>query len=345
MSETAALGLTTHRQNNNLKSLLLLAAFPLLLAALVGFTFFFFGLLLLDAESPHDGFSVWGLTPVVQTGSAAADFGLAAVYAWWPLVFGAAAIWMLIGYFFNARIIRSATGAHPVDRTQEPRLYNLLENLCISRGLITPRLHVIETEALNAFASGIDQKSYAVTVTRGLLLELDDDELEAVLAHELTHIMGRDTRLLVITVVFVGMISFLAQMLWRMIGRVPLRGSKKGGAGAALLIGIAAVIFAIGYMLALVLRFAISRRREYLADAGSVDMTKNPGAMIRALRKIAQKPHIPGVSSEARQMFIENPPARFSLGGLLATHPPVEKRIQILEALGGDLPGPWTRKE
>jgi heat shock protein HtpX len=255
-------------------------------------------------------------------------------------VTGIAVVWVLIGYLFNDSIIHMATGAVAVTRQEQPQLYNLLENLCISRGLATPKLYVIDSEVMNAYASGIDDKSYAITVTSGLLATLNRDEIEAVLAHELTHIIDRDTRLLIITIVFVGMISFLAQLLWRSIRFAAFtRGrSRKGGGGVIILVLIAAVVMAIGYVLALVLRFALSRRRELLADAGSVELTKNPDALIAALLKISKNAELPHVPSEVRQMFFENPPSFFDLGGLFATHPSIEKRVQILEQLGGRLP-------
>jgi heat shock protein HtpX len=204
-----------------------------------------------------------------------------------------------------------------------------------------PRLYVIDTDVMNAYASGIDNKSYAITVTRGLLDSLSPQELEAVLAHELTHIIDRDTRLLIVTVVFVGMISFFAQLLWRGLRVVSFgRGgrSSKGGGAVVILVLIAAVVMLVGYLLALVLRFALSRRRELLADAGSVELTKNPDALISALLKISKNAEVPHVPSEVRQMFIENPPSTFDLGGLFATHPPIASRIHVLEELGGQAP-------
>jgi len=153
-----------------------------------------------------------------------------------------------------------------------------------------------------------------------------------VLGHELTHILDRDVRLLLVTIVFVGMISFLAQMLWRSL-RVASFRRQRGNAGLVIL--AAAVIAGIGYMLALVLRFAISRRREYLADAGSVELTKNPEALISALRKISENANVPHVPAEVRQMFIENPLSSSNFSNLFATHPPIEDRIRVLEQLEG----------
>ncbi len=331
----AALGLTTYRQNNNLKSTVLLIAFPILLLTLMGVIFFLFGL----AGGTGSVGNFFGLRSVLGTGTPL-DLALSAVYSWWPIVLGIAAVWLLVGYFLNDWIIHRATGAEPVTRTAQPQLYNLLENLCISRGMKTPKLYIVDTDAMNAYASGIDERSYAVTVTSGLLKRLNRDELEAVLAHELTHILERDTRLLIVTILFVGMISFLTQLLWRSLRVASFSRSARGRGGGAvlLLMLIAAVASAIGYLLALVLRFAISRRREYQADAGSVDLTKNPDALISALMKIADNPDVPHVPSEVRQMFIENPPPRLNLAGLFATHPPIEKRIAVLQQLGGHVP-------
>ncbi|MGH6888039.1 MAG: M48 family metallopeptidase [Rhizomicrobium sp.] len=338
-SPVAALGLTTWRQSNNIKSVALLAAFPVLLLVLLGAVFYFYDLV--TGTGRAYGFGPWqalGIVPVLGTGGPF-DFALSAIVAWWPIVLGVAAVWLLIGYLFNDSIIHMATGARPVTRQEQPELYNILENLCISRGLPTPKLYIVDSEVMNAYASGIDKRSYAITVTRGLLEALDRQELEAVLAHELTHIIDRDTRLLIVTIVFVGMISFVAQLLWRSIYFAAFsRGRGRRGGGAIVLVLIAAAVMLVGYLLALVLRFALSRRRELLADAGSVELTKNPDALIAALLKISRNAALPHVPSEVRQMFFENPPSVFDLGGLFATHPPIEKRIKILEQLGGRPP-------
>jgi heat shock protein HtpX len=320
----ATLGLSTYRWNNNLKSLFLLAAFPALLLLLLGtlcyVASYFLGSTPLNARN---SFALLRMESVTGT-HGSFDLACAVMLAYWPYVAGAAAVWVLVAYLFNDAMIHRATGARAVTRAAAPRLYNLLENLCISRGMTVPKLYVIETEAMNAYASGIDQRTYSITVTKGLVDGLSDEELEAVLGHELTHIIDRDVRLLVVTVVFVGMISYMAQMMWRGL-RV-----TRGRAGLVLL--VAAAIGGVGYLLALVLRFAISRRREYLADAGSVELTKNPEALISALRKISGHATVLHVPSEVRQMFIENPPKAFNL---FATHPPLAKRIERLSEIAG----------
>ena len=341
-----ALGLSTYRWNNNLKSLLLLAAFPflllLLLSALVyiaawGFLTDYDGVV---RTGPYGN----GYAPRAL-GYGPLAFTLDAIYAYWPFVVGAAAVWLLVAYAFNDVLIHAATGAQAVTRAEVPRLYKIIEPLCISRGLAVPQLYVIDTDAMNAYASGIDKRTYSITVTRALLDRLDDRELEAVLAHELTHILDRDVRLLLVTVVFVGAISFVAQLLWRSLRVMSFRRSR-GNAGLVLL--AAAVVAGIGYFLALILRFAISRRREYLADAGSVELTKSPEALISALKKISENADVPHVPSEVRQMFIENPLSESGFFNLFATHPPIADRIRVLERLEGvPLPerphssGPW----
>lgn len=336
----AAIGLSTYQWNNNIKSILLLLLFPVLLLFLLGLIFYLFGWTQIPPQHKMidpEIFRAFHLKPVLNTGRPE-DLALAAMYTWWPVVMGVATVWVLVGYVFNSAIIRMATGAKPVTRQQEPQLYNMLENLCILRGMKMPQLYIIDVPMLNAFASGLDESSYTITVTRGLIERLNSREMEAVLAHELSHIINRDVRLLIITIVFVGMISFMAQMLWRSLRYTRFRGSRGGGkkgGGAAILVIIAAIALAIGYVMALLLRFAISRKREYLADAGSVELTKNPEALISALRKISENPEIPNVPPEVQQMFIENRASGFDLGGIFATHPPLEQRIQVLQQLGG----------
>jgi heat shock protein HtpX len=340
----AALGLSTYRWNNNLKSILLLAAFPFLLLLLLSALVYLYawGFLTDYRGTVRPGaFGTYGY----PSSYGPLDFTLDAIYAYWPFVVGAAAVWLLLAYAFNDVLIHAATGAQPVARAEAPRLYNLLENLCISRGMAVPKLYIIDTDAMNAYASGIDKRTYSITVTRALLDRLDDRELEAVLAHELTHIRDRDVRLLLVTIVFVGAISFIAQLLWRSLRLASFR-RQRGNAGLVLL--AAAVVAGIGYLLALILRFAISRRREYLADAGSVELTKSPEALISALRKISENADVPHVPSEVRQMFIENPLSESGFFNLFATHPPIADRIRVLERLEGTpLPpkpsggGPW----
>ena len=255
----------------------------------------------------------------------------------------ATAAWTFIGYSFHQRMIDASTGAKDVTRDEEPRLYNLLENLCISRGITMPRLQVIETDVLNAYASGMSENQYKVAVTRGLMNTLDDQELEAVLGHELTHIRNGDVRLMVVAVVIAGIVTLAGELAfrgffrsassgraWRSSGSSS-SGGKKGGGAAAILIAL--VIIAIAWFLSLVIRFALSRSREYLADAGSVELTKNPDAMISALRKIEGRSEMPAVPSGIMEMCIEN--QKNSIADLFSTHPSVKRRVEKLMSVAG----------
>jgi heat shock protein HtpX len=251
-------------------------------------------------------------------------------------------LWIFIAYWFHQSMIDALTGGREVTRAEQPRLYNLLENLCISRGITMPKLKVADDPALNAFATGMNEKQYAITVTSGLIDRLDDAELESVLGHELTHIRNGDVRMLVIAVIIAGAISFFAELVFRMFfqgGMGFRRGSdrKGGGAGVAILIAVALIV--VAWVLSLVIRFALSRSRELLADAGSVELTKNPDAMISALRKIEGRGELAGATSAVMEMCLDNPREEFS--DLFATHPPIEQRIAaIIKFAGGHDPGP-----
>jgi len=259
-------------------------------------------------------------------------------------------VWIFIAYHFHQSMIDAITGGYEVSRRQEPRLWNILENLCISRGLTVPKLKLMDSEALNAFASGLNQKQYSITVTRGLLERLEDPEVEAVLGHELTHIRNGDVRLLVIAVVIAGVIAFFAELIVRMFFQSGLywggrrrdsesRGGGGGGGGAAVAIVIAIALIAVAWLLSVVIRFALSRSREFLADAGSVELTKNPDAMIAALRKIEGRGDLERANSAVMEMCIDNP--REDFANLFDTHPPIEKRVEALvRYAGGHDPGP-----
>ena len=200
-----------------------------------------------------------------------------------------------------------------------------------------PKINIIYDNSLNAFASGINERTYTITLSQGIIQKLKDDELEAVIAHELSHIRNHDVRLLIISIVFVGIFSMLTQITLYTITHVRIRSNNKGGAGVILFILITLIVAAIGFFFASLMRFAISRKREYMADAGSAEMTKNPLALASALRKISADPNIEAVKREdVAQLFIQHPGKQakssfIGLSGLFATHPPIEKRIAILE--------------
>jgi heat shock protein HtpX len=310
-----AVGLQTYIWNNNLRSALLLMLFPLLLLGMV---------FVLTLGMIWSG---W-LPPPETVGEGAAGEAAHLMMGAAPLAIVAAGVWFVFAYVFNQAIIDFATGSRVVARAEEPEFYNLLENLAISRGMKTPTPRIIETDALNAFASGLHEGRFSVTVTRGLVQSLNRDELEAVLAHELTHVINRDVRTMVIASIFAGIITLLCQILARAIFFAP-RGRDRG-AGIFWLVAVATA--AVGYVLAIVIRMAISRRREYVADAGSVELTKNPDAMISALQKVAGHTHLDAPQS-MRAMFLEEEDD--GVFGLFATHPPVAKRIAALQHYAG----------
>jgi heat shock protein HtpX len=229
---------------------------------------------------------------------------------------------------------------------QEPRLWNLLENMCISRGIAMPKLKVMEDDALNAFATGLNEKQYSITVTSGLVHALNDAEVEAVLGHELTHIRNGDVRMLVISVIIAGVIGFFAELVFRSLfysrwGSWRSRGSsdRKGSGGAIFAILIAVALIALAWFLSIVIRFSLSRKREFLADAGAVELTKNPDAMIAALRKIENRGELEGATSAVMEMCVDNPRSGFV--DLFATHPSIEARVEALvKFAGGHDPGP-----
>ena len=329
-------GLQSHIWNNNLRSMILLGFYPLIMLAIfwacayvVGVAQFGTGeVSAYQLSVTGQGRTLERSFDIVGTRSAV-EFASAVLSAYWPIVLAVIAIWFTISFFFHSRMVGAMARSHSVTRKEEPELYNLLENLCIAQGMPMPALNIIETHARNAFASGINERSYAVTVTRGLMNSLQKDELEAVLAHELAHIMNRDVRLLMVTVIFTGMIGFAAQMAWNSIRFSTFRTSSRGngkGSGTLIILGIALVLW-LGYMATLFMRFALSRRREYMADAGAVQMTKNPESMMRALMRIAGRDRIPETTDDIMMMCVENK-ARFL--GLFATHPPITQRIEAI---------------
>lgn len=300
---------------NRRKSMLLLVAFPLLVLAAV-YVFIFF------TSGNEQGFR----TEEVNQ-------------AFWntvPVVLMAVGIWFAIAYSFNVKMIQAATGARTLERKENLRVYNLVENLCISKGMQMPRVNIIASPALNAFASGINKKTYTVTLTEGIIEQLNDEELEGVIAHELMHIRNGDVKLLIISIVFVGIFSFVAQVLFRSLiyGGGRRRGKNDKG-GAALLIAL--LVAAVAYFLSLIFKFAISRKREYMADAGAAEMTRNPLGLASALRKISGRSEVETVKSEdIKALFIDNSASSKSgfasaISGIFATHPPIDKRIAFLE--------------
>lgn len=292
---------------NNTKSILYLLAFPLLLLAGTYIVLWF--ITLKDIEQTNAQFI--SVAPLVVVG---------------------VAIWFVISYFFNTQMIQAATHSQPLQRRDNMRVYNLTENLCMSVGMTMPKLYIIESEALNAFASGINQQTYAVTLTRGIINRLTDEELEGVIAHELTHIRNRDVRLLIVTIVFVGIFAAIADIAFRSVISSSFSSSRRKDdkGGGALIMVVVIIVAAVVYFLSILFKLALSRSREYMADAGAVEMTHNSLALASALRKISGHSTLDEVQNdEVKELFIDYKAEGFF--ALFATHPPIEKRIKVLE--------------
>ena len=336
-----AYGLYGHIRANRIRSLILLLGFIVLLQMLQ-FSIYLLGTAFVGFGLSFEDIAREAFTQFKRT---------------WPIATLLAISWFAIAYVGHHALIRRATGAKPVERKDAPDLYNALENLCVSRGIPMPRLEIIDSAGLNAYAAGLREGDYVIAVTRGLIGALSPAELEAVLAHELTHIRNRDTQMMVIAVIFAGVFAFFGDMLFRAWdfpygiyprGRRTTRSGDGGGwttgtssggdnkrdrdggpAGALIAIAVALAIILLTWGVSTIIRFALSRSREYLADAGSVELTKNPDAMIRALQKISRNPRVE-VISRMEAFFIETPIAE-RVAGILSTHPSIEERIEAIQ--------------
>ncbi|TWA94446.1 M48 family metallopeptidase [Bradyrhizobium stylosanthis] len=340
----AAYGLYTHIASNKFRSMLLLAGLFALVYVLV-----YAGALV--AEVLIDS----NRTVAFYLSHAFSDLKVAA-----PVATIVTAVWVVIAYFFHQSMIDAVTGGHDVTRQEQPRLYNLLENLCISRGITMPKLKIMESPALNAFATGLNPRQYSITVTTGLLNALNDKEIEAVLGHELTHIKNGDVQLMVVAVIIAGVVGFFGELFFRVFTNFSWNSggswssgsssssrssssssndSKSSGGGAVIVIIIAVVLIVVAWLMSQVVKLALSRSREYLADAGSVELTKDPDAMISALRKIENRGELPGATSAVMELCVDNP--REGFADLFATHPSVQSRVDALvKFAGGHDPGP-----
>lgn len=308
-------GLQSQIWRNNYNSVALLVMFPIIFFVLTWLFFFF---LSLNSEVHKT------LNEINQSFITTAPFIMIGVV-----------VWFIIAWFSHTAMINKATDSKPLERNENKRVYNLVENLCISTGMTTPKISIIGDDSLNAFASGINQNSYSISLSRGIIDKLNDEELEAVIAHELTHIRNRDVRLLIVSIIFVGIFAFISQAIFRTLQFGGGGRGKKDSGGFAIIIAL--LLALLGLLISSLLRFALSRKREFLADAGSAELTHRPLALASALRKISEDPTIEAVKrKDIAQMFIENPGVKekkssFSLSSLFATHPPIDKRIELLE--------------
>ena len=328
-------GIQTQIQRNNMMSILLLLMFPIII---LGMIWVFLALINYFGNGYYNNYGEL----VHQLSIDEVNYYFITTIPW---VIVGVGIWFCIAYFSNTSMIRNAVGAQSVTRMENPRLYNIVENLCMTCNMEMPKINIVNDPGLNAFASGIDNKSYTVTVTTGLMNLLNDQELAGVIGHELTHIRNRDTRLLITSIIFVGIVSTIMSMALRMMNNVMVFGryhdNDRDGRGSGLsfwLILIVGIICTfIAYIFTLITRFAISRKREYMADAGGAELCGDPLALASALRKISGNPGLGSTKREdVAQLFIIHPKDMESgfmnfMNSLFSTHPDTEKRIAILE--------------
>lgn len=328
-------GMQTQISRNNMLSILLLLMFP---AIILGMIYVF---LLLVAKMGGGYYDSSGYLHDGVDWASVNEMFLQTL----PWVVIGVGVWFLIAYFFNTSMIKHATGARPLERRENPRVYNIVENLTMTCGMDMPKINVIDDPQLNAFASGINRDSYTVTLTTGIINLLNDNELAGVIGHELTHIRNKDTRLLITSIVFVGIISAIMSIVVRMLFRVFIfgggnsrsRDGKNNGASIIVVLLVGVVCCAIAYLFTMLTRFAISRKREYMADAGGAELCGDPLALASALRKISGNPGLSGVGrDDVAQLFIIHPKLMGEgimsfLNSLFSTHPDTEKRIAILE--------------
>ena len=337
-------GIQTQIWRNNRNTVILLCMFPVILLGMV---------LLAIMTLDFLGWFCWdGACP---PGPQSATFHWDVIWYYFkdamPFTLTMTGLWFIIAYCTNTSIIRHITHAKPLQRKENLRVYNMVENLCIAGGIEMPQINIVKDRQLNAFASGIDIPSFTVTLTTGLIDKLDDTELAAVIGHELTHIKNRDTRLMVVCIVFVGIFAAIQSMTIRLI-KAMLRSSrgssgrkKNGGAFPALLIFLFALLIwsSVGYLFSFMTRLAISRKREYVADAGGAELCGDPLALASALKKISDNPGLDNIHrSDVAQLYIIHPDEEFDndmkLSGWVAkanimfcTHPDTPERIKLLQ--------------
>ncbi|MCX6778304.1 MAG: M48 family metalloprotease [Candidatus Micrarchaeota archaeon] len=258
------------------------------------------------------------------------DFGeFAAVFA---LVL---AVVMSFGsYYYSDSIVLKISGARPVRKEEFPHLYNAIEGIAIAAGIPTPRAYVIEDEALNAFATGRDPQHSAIAVTTGLLKRMNRVELEGVVGHEMSHIKNYDIRFATLAVVMVGMAAILGDLMLRYFWFAPRGGGGRKGGGAAILVVAGLLLAIIAPIAAQLVRLAISRKREYLADASGALITRYPEGLASALDKISKdNTRMRNVTDATAPLYIANPLKKSMVSNLFSTHPPIEDRIRLLRAM------------
>lgn len=243
-------------------------------------------------------------------------------------------IYALIVYFSGDQIILKMNGAKEITKQSNKRIYNIVENLCITAGLPMPKIYEIPDQSLNAFATGRNPKHSAVAFTTGILEKLNDREIAGVAAHELAHVKNYDTLIMLVALVLVNVIQILAEILLRSTASSSSQSDSKSNAGVFILIAL--VVYIFGSLIAILVQQSISRRREFIADSNAALLTRDPQALADALKKISHDSRIEAIDGKRAfaSLYISNPLKPGWFEKLMSTHPPIEKRIEILEKMG-----------
>lgn len=300
--------------SNKRKTILIIIAFPLILAALLYATLW---IMFSFITPPEGGVSVAG-----QVHSVALTV--------LPILSVISLLWMLISYYKGGDMMMNMAGAKEINRAAAPEIYSLVANIAATAGAPVPRVFIMNTPMLNAFATGRDPQHAAIALTTGIISKLDRQELEGVIAHEMGHIINRDIRTMMLVSTGIGVITLAGNILIR------LRGRGKGAGGALLFNIIGVVLLIYGAFLAPVIMYALSRQREYQADATSAYLTRNPLALASALAKISGRSELAAASKNtflSAACIAKANGKGFSLGDLFSTHPPIEKRIAVLKGI------------
>jgi len=240
------------------------------------------------------------------------------------------AIMSLTSYYHGDKVALKSSGAKEITQKDNPYIWRMVENLCITAGMPMPKIHIIDSPALNAFATGRDPEHASIAFTTGIIKALENEELEGVAAHELSHVQNYDIRVMTIVVVLVGTISLLADFFVRarFYGGGGRRDSGKASSVFAI---IGLVLLIISPIVAEIIKLAISRKREYLADASGSLLTRYPEGLARALEKIgSSKQPLESANAATAHLFISNPFKKSNINKLFSTHPPIEERVKKL---------------
>ncbi len=311
----------SHISENKRDTLLVIAMFPISLFLLMFVFFLIFG-------DRTNNISLYNY--LYQTAES--------IFSFSSVLFGIAIIWMGFAYFFGDDLILTSIGSNEITKTSNAYVYNLVENTAIAAGLPVPKVYIVNDHALNAFATGRDPHNASVVLTSGIIKTLTKQELEGVIAHELSHIGNRDIRTMLLVVSGIGCFTFLGSVALRLSASI--RSDKKNSDQTKLILFLVAIgLMIFGYIIAPLIRLALSRKREYQADATAALITRNPIALASALKKISANPNMNAFDRNqlASDMCIENPLNNSNiwewLSKIMSTHPPVEKRIEVLERM------------